>query len=186
MALPQLTGPYTVDEYYRLGEIGILGPDDRVELVDGRIVEMTAIGPRHARCVNRLTRLFSRLAGDRADVSVQNPVVLSVRSVPQPDVAVLTPPVRGAVESVPRANETFLVIEVSDTTVAYDRDVKMPLYAQAGIPEAWLVNLPADRIEVHTKPGPDGYADVRIAQRGETLSPLLLDGVTLQVDEILG
>ena len=186
MAVPLPKGPFTVDEYYRLGEIGILGPDDRVELINGQIVRMTPIGPEHAGCVDELARLFAERAGASVIARVQNPVAVHTHAEPQPDIAVVRRRPEGYRVRHPEPDDVLLVVEVADTSVAYDRDTKFPLYAAAGIPEAWLVNLPADRIEVHTKPGPDGYADVRMAQRGETLSPLLLDGVTLQVNEILG
>ena len=186
MAVPLLKGPFTVDSYHRLGELGIFDEDDRVELLDGQIVEMTPIGGPHAACVIRLDNLLARRVGGDTAVSTQNPVVLAERWEPQPDIVVLRRPGGLAGAWLPNPQDVVLVIEVGDSSLERDRDMKIPQYAAAGIPEAWLVNLPADRIEVHTKPGPDGYADVRIAQRGETLSPLLLDGVTLQVDEILG
>ena len=186
MALPQLKGPYTVDEYYRLGEIGILGPDDRVELINGQIVRMTPIGTAHAGCVGALTALLSPAVGKTALVWVQNPIHVGKRAEPQPDLAVLRCQPGSYRKAHPRPPDILLVIEVGDTSVEYDRDVKLPLYAKAGIQEAWLVNLPADGIEVGRKPGRDGYAHVRIARRGETIRPLLLDGVTLQVDDILG
>ena len=186
MAVPLLKGPFTVADYHRLGEIGILGEDDRVELLDGQIVEMSPIGSRHAGCVKRFVWLLPRLLGDAAMLGVQDPVTLDDHSEPEPDIAVLKPRADTYSTSHPRPDDVLLVIEVADTSVQHDRTRKIPLYARAAIAEAWLVNLPADRIEVWTRPGPDGYADVRMAQRGETLSPLLLDGVTLQVNEILG
>jgi Uma2 family endonuclease len=185
MAVRLLKGRLTVDDYYRLAELGILSEDDRVELLDGQIVEMTPIGPLHVHTVNRLTTLFARLAGDQATVSVQNPVVISRRGVPQPDVVLLKPPpTRGA--PLPSTKDVLLLIEVSDTTVGYDREVKVPLYARSGIPEVWLVDLPADCVQVHRSPAGEEYRDVRMVTRGATLQPLELPGVEISADEILG
>src|SRR5438445_4690866 len=129
MALPPLKGPFTVDTYQRLGELGILGEDDRVELIDGQVVEMSPIGDRHASCVRRLNGLFARQLLDVAVIDVQNPVVLGRRDAPQPDVTLLVPRA-DAYPHHPRAQDILLVIEVADTTVAYDRDVKLPLRSE--------------------------------------------------------
>jgi len=186
MAVTLLRGPFTVDGYHRLAECGILGEHDRVELIDGQVVEMSPIGPRHAVCVDRLTRLLSRSAARSAVVRVQNPLTLESRAEPQPDVALLRLPIERYAEAHPRPDDVLLVIEVADTSADYDRDVKIPLYARAGIPEAWLVSLPSEGIEVYRKPSPHGYAEVRTAGRGDTLTPLFLEAITLAVDDILG
>jgi len=186
MALHLLPGPFTLDLYHRLGELGILDEDDRVELLDGQIVEMTPIGVRHAACVNRLNDMLSRRAGPRASVSVQNPVVLAERWEPQPDLAVLRRPAGLTGDRLPHAQDVLLLIEVADTSMERDRHVKIPLYAAAGIAEAWIVDLPEDRIEVHRGPGPNGYHDVRLATRGETITPINLPRVDINVDEVLG
>ncbi len=130
------------------------GEDDRVELIDGQVVEMSPIGDRHASCVRRLNGLFARQLLDVAVIDVQNPVVLGRRDAPQPDVTLLVPRA-DAYPHHPRAQDILLVIEVADTTVAYDRDVKLPLYARVGIPEAWLVDLERDRARgrpLHQRP----------------------------------
>ena len=186
MAVTLLTGPFTVDDYHRLAECGILGEDNRVELLDGQVVEMTPIGPRHAVCVDRLNRLLSRIAGDSAVVRVQSPVTLGSRTEPEPDIALLQLPIERYQQTHPRPADLLLVIEVADTSADYNREVKIPLYARAGIPETWLVNIPSERIETYRNPGPEGYGDVRTAGRGDRLTPLLLDEVTLGVDDILG
>jgi len=124
-----LKGPFTVASYQRLAELGVLREDDRVELIDGQVVEMSPIGDRHASCVRRLNRRLSRDLRDVALVDVQNPVVLDEYDAPQPDLAVLKPRADGYTKH-PRAADTLLVIEVSDTSVAYDRDIKIPLYAR--------------------------------------------------------
>ncbi|CAN5304449.1 Uma2 family endonuclease [soil metagenome] len=165
---------FTVEEYRKMGEAGIFSEDDRVELIDGEVVEMAPIGWRHALCVTRLTTLLSRfaseqaLAGRRYEVSVQNPVVLSRHREPQPDLALVDglPPAR-----LPGPAEVALVVEVADTSLAYDRERKLPLYAEAGIPEAWLVDLNANTIEVYSEPGSAGYGRIaRSGREGRTVS----------------
>ena len=185
MVLPVLRGPFTVESYQRLAELGVLGENDRVELIDGQVVEMTPIGDRHASCVRRLLDWFAHHALELAIIDVQNTVVLGRRDAPQPDLALLKRRADGYPQH-PRPRDILLVIEVADSTLAYDRDVKGPLYARAGIPEFWLVNLPADRIDVHRQPGADRYADVRAVSRGETISPLHFPNVTLATNDILG
>ena len=156
---------FTVHDYHRMGEAGILHEDDRVELIEGELVEMTAIGTRHFSCVNRLTRMLVMNVGDEAIVSVQNPVRLNEYNEPQPDFTVIRP--RDYRESLPKPEDVLLLIEVSDTTLAYDRGVKLPLYARAGIREVWIVDLPGETIERHTDPSEEGYrrADRCVAGR---------------------
>jgi Uma2 family endonuclease len=175
---------FTAREYHRMGEAGILHEDDRVELIEGEIVEMAAIGTRHFACVNGLTRLLVRGVGDAAIVSVQNPVRLDEHTEPQPDLTVLR--VRDYRESLPMPGDVLLLIEVSDTTLAYDRGVKLPLYARSGIPEVWIVDLAGEVIERNTDPSGDSYRRVEQAQRGEALAPLALPGLSLRVDDMLG
>ncbi len=185
MAVHVHKGPFDVDAYQRLAALGVLREDARVELIDGQVVEMSPIGDRHASCVRRLNRLFSRLVLDIAIIDVQNTLVLGRHDAPQPDLVLLAP--RADVyPKHPRAGDVLLVIEVADTTLAYDRDVKIPLYARSGIPEAWLVNLPADRIEVHRQPTSGEYSYSRPVRRGEVLSPLHFPDVTLAAADILG
>jgi len=185
MALPVLKGPFTVESYQRLAELGVLREDSRVELIGGQVVEMTPIGDRHASCVRRLSRLLAQKVLEVAVIDVQNPVVLGAHDAPQPDVAVLKLRAEGYAQH-PRPTDVLLVIEVADTSLAYDRDVKLPLYAEAGIQEAWLVALPEDRLDVCREPAGGHYTSVRSLARGETITPLQFPGVTLKVDEILG
>ena len=186
VSAPLRTHNFTVDEYHRMAEAGVFREDDRIELIDGQVVEMTPIGVAHAGCVNRLTELFSRLAGTTATLSVQNPLILAEHQEPQPDFTVLRRRADGYGARHPRAGDVLLVIEVADTSVESDRRIKIPLYAEAGISEAWLVNLPADRIEVYCKPTGDKYAEVTSASRGHTLTPLEIPSAALIVDRILG
>lgn len=176
---------FTVDEYYRMAEAGILGKDDRVELIAGEIVKMSPIGSPHASCVKRLNRLFSVRLGDRVILSVQDPVRLSERTEPQPDIALLIPRADFYFQRHPQAEEVLLIIEVSDTTIEYDREVKIPLYAAAGIVEVWIVSLAEELIEIYRQPLVNGYAEVQQFRRGENVSPLSFSDVVLSVDEVL-
>jgi len=185
MAPHLLRGPFTVDSYQRLAELGVLRENDRVELIAGQVVEMSPIGDRHASCVRRLIRLFSRSAREAAIVDVQNPVVLGEHDAPQPDVVLLKPR-SDAYRRHPRGADILLVIEVADTTLAYDRDIKLPLYARAGIPEAWIVDVAANRIHVYRDPVAGQYASAGTVARGDVVTPLQVKNVTIGVDEIVG
>ena len=177
---------FSVKEYYLMADAGILSPRDRVELIDGEIVQMAAMGSYHAGCVNTLNRAFMETLGRRVVVSVQNPVRLSERSEPQPDIALLRPRADLYTESHPRPDDVMLIVEVSHSTVEYDRDVKTPLYAEAGIPELWLVNLDEDFIDGLSDPDGAGYRTLRRYVRGERIAPALLPDAALEFSEILG
>jgi Uma2 family endonuclease len=186
MVMPLATRRFTVDEYHRMGRAGVFREDDRVELLEGQIVEMSPIGPAHAGCVAAVTGLLSRRGGERVVVWVQNPVDLGARSEPQPDMALLSPRTDGYRTAHPRARDILLVIEVADTSLEHDRDVKLPLYAEAGVPEVWLVNLTEYAVTVYRDPVGERYATVHNARRGESVTSLRLPGVTLRVEDILG
>lgn len=180
---------FTVDEYYKMAEVGILRPDERVELIEGKIIEMPAIGPRHAFNVRRLSRLFNDRVGDRAEVHSQSPIKLADGAEPQPDVAVvhLDPSEPKAYESRhPMTGETLLVIEVADTTLDYDLGEKALMYARHEIIEVWVVDLQGHDVVVHREPRPDGYVNVRTMTPGESINPLAFQDVTFTIDEILG
>jgi len=177
---------FSVEDYHRMAQAGILGEDDRVELIDGEIVDMAPIGPRHAGTVKRLADLLSGALRGRAILSVQDPVRLGERSEPQPDVALLRPRADYYASGHPTAADVLLVVEVAETSADYDRQVKVPLYARHGVAEAWLVDLAAGAVEVYRGPGAGSYGEVRTLGRGETLSPLAFPELTLTVDEILG
>ena len=177
---------FTVDQYEAMGRAGILGEDDRVELLEGEIVEMTPIGARHAECVNTLCFLFVTALGRRATVSVQNPVRIDESSEPQPDLALLGHRVGERAARTPEPQDVLLVIEVADTTQVYDRQVKVPLYASAGIPEVWLVDLQAHTLTSWLDPVGRRYERTRILREGDSVSPTLVPDVSLSVAEILG
>src|SRR5215216_1968184 len=158
MAVVLKTHRFTVDEYHRMSGAGIFTEDDRVELLAGEIVEMSPIGPLHAGTVRRLTALFSARLGPEVLVSVQNPLLLRTEdSEPQPDVALLPPRPDFYTRSHTEAHDIYLLIEVADTSVLADREVKFPIYARARVPEAWLLDVAMQRLEVYRHPTPDGY-----------------------------
>lgn len=163
---------------------GILHEDDRVELIEGKIFEMTPIGSRHVKCVMQLTRLLAPLIGDRVLVGVQNPVRLGEHGEPQPDLAVVR--ARDYEDSLPGPEDVLLLIEVSDTTLAYDRDVKLPLYARAGIAEVWIVDLVSETVERHTVATAEGYRRAERVGRGQELRSEALPDLVVATDAALG
>jgi Uma2 family endonuclease len=148
----------TVSDYRRMADVGILGARERLELIEGLIVAKPAIGSSHMATVNALTRLLVMAIGDRGIVSIQNPVQLDDYSEPEPDVAVLAPRTDFYRSAIPRAGDVFLLIEVSDTSLEFDRDVKLPLYARNGIAEYWIADIEANEIEICRAPLGDTYA----------------------------
>lgn len=174
---------FTVEEYHRLGEVGVLHEDDRIELIDGELVEMAAIGIPHADAVATLTDVAAMLVSREARISVQNPIRLGPHSEPQPDFALVRR--RRYSTSHPTPAETFLVIEVADSSLAYDRTVKLPLYAAAGIPEAWIVDLNGLAIERHSSPRDGRYTQILIAVPGDMLASLTLPAFVVAVSEVL-
>ena len=177
---------FTVDEYYQMAEAGILGPQDRVELIDGEIIQMSPIGHRHAGCVNRATYLWVTSLAGRAVVSIQNPIQLNNYTEPEPDVLVLKPRSDYYASRKVRAEDALLVLEVADTTLRYDRDIKVPRYAAAGIPEAWIENLSADELLVYRNPAGDGYVASITLHRGDSISPVAFPDLVFKVEELLG
>jgi len=177
---------FNVDEYYRMAEAGIFGPDERVELINGVIIEMAAIGSRHAARTRRLMRWFDLRLGERAIVSVQSPVRLSTSAEPEPDIAILRPREDDYESSHPGPGDVLLLIEVADTSLSFDQRTKLPLYASENVPETWLVDLPHQRVYVHRRPENGRYQDVEAFARGADLSPLAFPDLRITVDEILG
>ena len=132
---------FTVTDFHRMGEVGILSEDDRLELIDGEIFDMPPIGSQHGGRVKHLNRLLSKAVGESAIVSVQNPIILGDHSEPEPDLALLRPRPDFYTNSHPRAPDVLLLIEVADSTLQTDRDIKVPLYARHDIPEVWIVDI---------------------------------------------
>ena len=177
---------FTVVEYERMGRFGIFSIDVRVELVNGEIIEMSPIGERHAACVAVLTQLITLRLRLSALVWAQNPLVLDDYSEPQPDLAILNPRADNYRTSKPKPEDVLLAIEVSDTTLNYDRKVKVPLYARTGVPETWIVNLPEERVEVYAELIGGSYQTVEHYVRGDELQSRSLAALRVSVDEILG
>jgi Uma2 family endonuclease len=168
-----------------MAEAGVLAEDERVELIEGEIIAISPIGNRHIVCVNRLNWMFSSLVSGAAIVSVQNPIRLDQHSAPQPDIALLKFRDDFYSGTPPGPSDVLLVVEVSDTTLDYDRRTKIPLYAKAGIPEAWIVDLHNGSIEVYTHPAGNVYSRLRIVQRGEQFELAGIEGTTIQADSVL-
>ncbi len=176
---------FTVEEYYQLGEVGIIGADERTELIDGDIVYMAPMGSRHGGCIARLLEIFFDALGKRATVTSQTPVRLNGQFEPQPDLLILKRRADFYTESHPQPQDVYLLIEVADTSIDDDRNVKSVLYARAGIIELWIVNIPAELVEVYRTPSANGYESIQQFRRGDTISPLAFRDVAIAVDEIL-
>ena len=177
---------FSVEEYYLMAKAGILTEDDRVELIEGEIVEMSPIGSRHAACVKRLIRFLSQQVGQHALIGAQDPVRLGEHSEPQPDIALLRPRADFYSTAHPGPADVLLLIEVSDTSIDYDREVKVPLYARSGIGEVWLIDLAGESIEVYQSPAPEGYRQIRVVRQEERLAPEALPELELSARGILG
>jgi Uma2 family endonuclease len=177
---------FSVDDYYRMAECGILPKDARVELIDGEIFLMSPIGSPHAACVNRSSSVFfARFAG-RTIVRVQSPIRLGERSEPNPDLALLWPRVDFYKSAHPGSEDIFMLVEIMNGSDAHDRNVKLPLYARSVIREVWLVDLNLERIEIYRQPANGIYTEIRILSRGQRLSPEAFPDLDLAVEDILG
>ncbi len=164
-----------------MAEVGLLGEDDRVELIRGEVVELSPIGKRHAYALNTLVDLLSPLRG-QAVLSVQNPLELFPDTEVYPDLALLQPPRSRYRDRLPEGKDALLVVEVAETSLSYDLEVKLPLYAKAGIPEVWIVDLVREKVHVFRKPQGEGYGE------GETLGPglkLAFLDVEIPTEELL-
>ncbi|MCZ6679573.1 MAG: Uma2 family endonuclease [Candidatus Poribacteria bacterium] len=180
----------SVKEYHWMGEVGILRPDERVELIDGVIRKMSPKGSRHTACVRKLTNLLPLLLQGRALVSVQDPIVLDDNTEPEPDVALVRPRDDAYARAHPRPGDVLLVIEVADTSLEDDRTVKLPRYAESGIPEVWLIDVADDVLAVYRQPisQPDDRAEYRLHTDysiGDVISPLAFPDIELSVAAIL-
>jgi len=172
---------FTVDEYDRMAEVGVLRPEERLELIHGEVVEMSPIDDPHAACVANLTRLLVLGVRERAVVWPQNPVRVEQHSKPQPDLALLAPRSYIKRGTGPSTSDAMLVVEVADTSLHYDRTVKQRLYAQAGIGEYWIVDVGAESVEVYRTPGPDGYRESQRVSRDGVISPLPFPDVHIAI-----
>lgn len=186
MTVREVQRLFTIEEYHRMAEAGILNEDDRVELIEGKIIQMAAIGSRHAACVKRLIKLLVREVGDSGVVGAQDPVVLPGSSEPEPDITVLHPRDDFYAAGHPVPGDVLLLIEVSDTSLEYDREVKLPLYASAGIPEVWIVDLVNQNVHAYSRSTAGFYGNTHSVGRGGSISPRMLPDLVVNLDEILG
>jgi Uma2 family endonuclease len=188
MGTPMETWPrrhrITVDEYHRMAEVGLLAPDARVELIEGEIIDMAPIGKDHTSIVDRLTRLFVRAVGDDAIVRIQGSVRLSQFSEPQPDVVLLKPRADFYRNQFATGADTLLVIEVSDSTLRFDRDLKVPLFARHGVPEVWIVDVQGDRLLVFGALREDAYLLYDSIARPQAMPVMALPGVVVDLSSV--
>jgi Uma2 family endonuclease len=178
------TRKFTTEQYHLMHEAGVFAEGDRLELINGEIAEMSPIGRKHAVCVTRLNELFfSRLLG-KVQIWSQNPILLNNGSEPQPDLAILKRREDFYAEALPTPSDILLVIEVADSTIAYDREVKSPLYAAAGIPEMWLFDLNRKIIEGYSQPSTLGYKRMQRYEQNDTFSMLAFPDVSFTWQEV--
>jgi Uma2 family endonuclease len=176
----------TAHEFEQMGHAGILSPDARLELLEGAIYQMPPIGSPHAACVKFLSAQLNRLFNGRLIVSIQDPIRLNDFSEPQPDIALLRWRDDFYRHAHPTPDDVLLVIEVADSTVESDRSYKIPLYAQAGIAEAWLVNLPDEQVELFAAPANGVYQTSRVFKRGEEAQSQTIEDLSVSVSDLLG
>jgi len=175
---------FSVDEYYKMYELGLLKDFERSEIIDGELIPKMGIGDRHAAVVNFLNRFFTLLVPESIQVGIQNPLRLDDYDEPVPDL-VLSDLNRYDGKRHPRPEETLLVIEVADSSIRFDRNEKLPRYAEAGIPEVWIVNLPNNLIEVHQNPSIGIFQTTNIFRLGETVTSSVLPDLELPVSDVL-
>jgi Uma2 family endonuclease len=175
---------FSVEDYYRLEQAGVLERGVRVELLEGLIQDMSPIGPLHGGMLNRLARFFVLAARGRWIVSLQNPVRLDRFSEPQPDLTLLKPAPDDYTSHHPTSADVFLLIELADSSLEYDRGQKLPVYARSGIPEVWIVNLQMSEIEIAREPMFSGYKDTQIKRCRGLISPQVFPDVVLDLAEL--
>jgi Uma2 family endonuclease len=176
---------FTAREYERLGELGVIGEDERVELIEGRIVRMAAKNMLHAAATRRANRYFMRLLGGRAVVSVQDPILLNDLSEPEPDLVLAALPEEQYLKHHPMPQDIYLVLEIADSSLLYDRDVKGPTYARSGIIQFCLLNLQGREVEDYRDPRPDGYRTKQTYAEGESFSLVSFPKVSIKVGDLL-
>ena len=174
----------TVDDYHRMAEVGLLAPDARVELVDGEIIDMAPIGRSHLSVVDQLNRLFVLAVDDEAIVRVQGSIRLGQMSEPQPDLIILRPRADFYRSEFAIGEDTLLVIEVSDTSLRYDREIKMPLYARHGVPEAWIVDVNNDQLLVFSRPEEGAYREQQAITRPGRMNLVALPGLSVDLSAL--
>jgi Uma2 family endonuclease len=176
---------FTVEDYYRMAETGVLRPNARVELLEGQILDMSPIGPFHSGIVIRLNRLFHEKSKGKWAMSVQSPLRIDQYSEPEPDIMLLRPQPDDYTKAHPSPEDVFLLVEVADASLYYDRDKKLPIYGRAGIGEVWIVNLVEQKLEVYREPNFTGYSNKTILRPGQQAIPQAFPDVAVDVAELL-
>jgi Uma2 family endonuclease len=184
VALTLMRRQFTVHDYARMRESGILTEDDRVELLDGEIYIMSPIGPLHVGIVNKLNKLLTQQVGDTGIISIQNPIQLNDYSEPQPDIAILSPRDDYYINALATPDDVLLLIEIADSSLDYDRDEKLPRYAQAHISEVWVVDVNRQIIEQYTQPAQSEYTQIHKVLYGTTIAATTLPGVRLTTSQL--
>lgn len=174
-----------VTDYYRMAQAGILGEDDRCELIDGEIIDMAPIGSEHASTVKRLLRRFQHAVGNTAIVSIQDPVYLDAHNEPQPDIALLRYRDDFYRHAHPEPKDVLLIVEVADASLRYDREVKLPLYARHGIPEVWIVDPQNRHVEIFRGPEGERYRETTQPRGDETIAPASLPDCSVDLGSLL-
>jgi hypothetical protein len=172
----------TVNDYHKMAAAGILTEEDRVELIEGELIDMAPIGSLHADYVDRLNELLVSQVHGKFRVRIQNPVQLGDYDEPEPDIVIAQK--RSYREAHPGPQDLLLLIEVADTTLKYDRDIKIPLYARCGIPEVWLIDIQNKRLEIHRQPGREGYQQILLPANTKSVSPLLVPEVSIRMAKL--
>jgi Uma2 family endonuclease len=175
----------TVDEYYRMGQAGVFAPDARVELIEGEVIDMAPIGTRHASAVKKLNALLSAAAQGRAIVAVQDPLRLSDASEPEPDLMLLRPRADFYAQAHPGPADVLLLIEVSDSTAAYDRSVKLDLYARHRVAEVWIVDLDSNVVRFFRHGDGQAYTDITASETPRATPVAALPGITIDLAGLL-
>lgn len=176
---------FTASEYQTLADIGVLGEDEKLELIEGRIVRMAAKNVAHAIATSRSNRYFQRLLGDQVLVRVQDPILLNNYSEPEPDIVLVAPPDERYLAHHPMPKDVFLVLEIAESSLAYDRDVKCPLFAQNGIVQFCLLNLQTRELEDYREPGPNGYRSKRTYSAKQSFTLVAFPELSIQVNDLL-
>ena len=183
--LVQTQHRFNLKEYYRMAETGVLPPDARVELLDGKVIDMSPIGPFHGGVTDYLNEVFAAASKGRWRTRVQNSLRLDDHSEPQPDLVLARPAPDFYRKRHPQPEDVFLLVEISDSTLETDQEDKIPTYGRAGIPEVWLVNLNELTVEVYREPNFTGYGSKTVLSAGEQANPLAFPDVAVDVAELL-
>jgi Uma2 family endonuclease len=184
MTIQLLRKKFTIEEFQLMADSGIIPEDERVELIEGEIIEMGKIGRRHAAIVRRLISLLTQKLGNFAIIDAQNPIELGIYSQPQPDISLLRRRDDYYESGHPKPEDIFLLIEVADSSLEFDREIKIPLYWKSNITEVWIVDINNQLLEVYRQPNSEGYQSKQTYQKGDMISPLAFANTQIAVTNI--